>query len=231
MSIKENIDRVTASIAEAALRCGRQPEEITLCAVSKFHPLKAIEEAYAAGARVFGESRVQELCGKLRGWEKTCPDAEVQMIGHLQRNKVKKALEFCSCVQSVDSDGLIGELEKTAADLGKIQAILFEINSGEDVKSGYRDKAAFFRDVERALTCNHLRVEGLMTMAPLSGDEKTVRVAFRGLYELRKEAETRYPEINWKTLSMGMSGDYPVAIEEGATMVRIGTAIFGERQQ
>lgn len=228
MSIKDNVDRITASLAETALRCGRRPEEITLCAVSKFHPVSAIEEAYAAGVRIFGENRVQEFYPKLRNWDKA--DAEVQMIGSLQRNKVKKTLEICSLVQSVDRGELIDELEKTAAAMGKTQAILFEINSGEKAKSGYADKAAFFRDVEKALSGKHLRVEGLMTMAPLAGDEKAVRAAFRALYELRAEAETRYPEIRWKTLSMGMSGDYPIAIEEGATMVRIGTAIFGERR-
>jgi pyridoxal phosphate enzyme (YggS family) len=228
MGIKENIDRVTASIAETALRCGRSPGEITLCAVSKFNPLSAIESAYAAGVRVFGESRVQELDAKLRGWDKRRMDAEVQMIGTLQRNKVKKAVALCSCVQTVDRDELIDELEKMAAAMGKTQAVLFEINAGEDAKSGYGDKAAFFKGVERALAGKHLRVDGLMTMAPLAGDG--VRAAFRGLYMLREEARMRYPEINWKTLSMGMSGDYQVAIEEGATMVRIGSAIFGERQ-
>jgi pyridoxal phosphate enzyme (YggS family) len=156
------------------------------------------------------------------------------MIGPLQRNKVKKALELCSCIQSVDRDELIDEiekeLEKTAA--GKKQAILFEINSGEEAKSGYAERGAFFEGVEKALSCEHLRIEGLMTMAPFTDDEKIVRAAFRGLSRLREEAEARYPPIdgklNWKTLSMGMSGDYRIAIEEGATMVRIGTAIFGE---
>ena len=227
MSVKDNVSRITGSLAEIALRCGRRPEEITLCAVSKFHPISAIKEAYAAGVRVFGESRVQEFYPKLRDWDKA--DAEIQMIGPLQSNKVRKTLERCSLVQSVDRDELIDELERMAAAMGKTQAILFEINSGEDAKSGYPDKAAFFRGVERALSGKHLRVEGLMTMAPLTGDERAVRAAFRALFELRREAGTRYPEIDWKTLSMGMSGDYPIAIEEGATMVRIGTAIFGER--
>jgi pyridoxal phosphate enzyme (YggS family) len=230
MSIKDNVERITASLAETALRCGRRPEEITLCAVSKFHPIAAIEEAYAAGVRVFGESRVQEFYPKLRGWDKLREGAEVQMIGPLQRNKVKKTLETCSLVQSVDRDELIDELAKTAAAMGKTQGILFEIHSGEDTKSGYTDKAAFFRGVEKALSFRHLRVEGLMTMAPFTGGEKAVRAAFRALYELREEAAMRYPEAQWNTLSMGMSGDYPIAIEEGATMVRIGTAIFGERQ-
>jgi pyridoxal phosphate enzyme (YggS family) len=235
MGIKERVDIVTASIAETAVRCGRSPGDITLCAVSKFHPLPAIEEAYKAGARVFGESRVQEFYTKLQGWDKARQDARIHMIGPLQRNKVKKVLELCSCIQSVDRDCLIDEiekeLEKTAA-TGKKQAILFEINSGEEAKSGYADKGAFFEGVEKALSCEHLRIEGLMTMAPFTDDDKIVRTAFRALYRLREEAETRYPPIdgklNWKTLSMGMSGDYRIAIEEGSTMVRIGTAIFGE---
>jgi uncharacterized pyridoxal phosphate-containing UPF0001 family protein len=122
-------------------------------------------------------------------------------------------------------------LEKTAAAMGKIQAILFEINSGEEAKSGYAEWGAFFDGVEKALSGGHLRIEGLMTMAPFTDDEKIIRAAFRGLYRLREEAEARYPpidgKINWQTLSMGMSGDYQIAIEEGSTMVRIGTAIFG----
>jgi pyridoxal phosphate enzyme (YggS family) len=226
MGIRERIDRVRGFIAETALRCGRSPDAVTLCAVSKFHPLAAIEEAYAAGVRVFGESRVQELCGKLQGWNRA--DARIQMIGPLQRNKVKKAVELCSCVQSVDRDELIGELDKAAAALGKTQAVLFEINAGEDAKSGYADRPAFFQGVERALSCKNIRVEGLMTMAPFTDDEKMIRAAFRGLYELREEAAARYPEISWRTLSMGMSGDYRIAIEEGSTMVRIGTALFGD---
>jgi pyridoxal phosphate enzyme (YggS family) len=229
-SIKDNVDRITASLAEIALRCGRRPHEITLCAVSKFHPLSAIEEACAAGVRVFGESRVREFYPKFRDWDNSRGNAELQMIGPLQRNKVKKTLELCSLVQSVDRDELIGELAKTAAAMGKTQGILFEIHSGEESKSGYPDKAAFFRGVEKALSFRHLRVEGLMTMAPFTEDKKVIRAAFRALYELREEAAKRYPEAQWKTLSMGMSGDYPIAVEEGATMVRIGTAIFGERQ-
>jgi pyridoxal phosphate enzyme (YggS family) len=218
-----------ASIAETALRCGRSPESVALCAVSKFNPLEAVEEAYAAGIRVFGESRVQEFYEKLRGWDKT-GDAQIHMIGHLQRNKAQKAVEICSCVQSVDRDEIIDELDKAAAALGKILAVLFEINAGEDTKSGYADHSVFFRGVEKALSAKNLRVEGLMTMAPFTDDEKAVRTAFRNLYKLREEAASRYPEIHWDILSMGMSGDYRIAIEEGSTMVRIGTAIFGERQ-
>jgi pyridoxal phosphate enzyme (YggS family) len=228
MGIREGIDRVRASVAETALRCGRNVEDITLCAVSKFHPFSAVEEAYAAGIRVFGESRVQEFDAKLRGWGKA--DAQIHMIGSLQRNKARKAAELCACVQSVDRDGLIEELDRAAAELGKTQAILFEINAGEDAKSGYANRSAFLLGVEKALSCKNIRVEGLMTMAPFTDDERMVRAAFRGLYELRNEAASRYPEINWNTLSMGMSGDYRIAIEEGSTMVRIGTAIFGERQ-
>jgi pyridoxal phosphate enzyme (YggS family) len=237
MGIKERVDTVTASIAETALRCGRSPGDITLCAVSKFHPLSAIEEAYKAGVRVFGESRVQELYAKLQGWDKACKDAQIHMIGPLQRNKVKKALELCSCIQSVDRDEIIDEiekeLEKMAMTIEKVQPILFEINSGEEAKSGYEERGAFFEGVEKALACEHLRIEGLMTMAPFTDDEKIIRAAFRDLYRLREEAEARYPpidgKISWKTLSMGMSGDYRIAIEEGSTMVRIGTAIFGEQ--
>ncbi|MDR1230226.1 MAG: YggS family pyridoxal phosphate-dependent enzyme [Spirochaetaceae bacterium] len=228
MGIQERIDRVRASIAETAVRCGRSPDDVTLCAVSKFHPLSAVEEAFAAGVRVFGESRVQEICAKFQGWERA--DAQIHLIGPLQRNKVKKAAEFCSCVQSVDRDELVDELDTAAAARGKTLAVLFEINTGEDAKSGYADKSAFFQGVERALSRKNIRVAGLMAMAPFTDDEKTVRTAFRGVYKLREEAASRYPEIHWDTLSMGMSGDFQTAIEEGSTMVRIGTAIFGERQ-
>jgi pyridoxal phosphate enzyme (YggS family) len=230
MGIRENVESLTASIAEAALRAGRSPQDITLCAVSKFHPLAAVEEAYAAGVRVFGESRVQELYPKLRGWEALRKDARAHMIGRLQRNKAKKALEVCACVQSVDRIELIDELGALTKTADTPLAVLFEINSGEEAKSGFRDEAAFFQGVEKALGHKGLRVEGLMTIAPLAGGEEAARAAFRKAYRLREEARTRYPQARWDTLSMGMSGDYRIAIEEGSTMVRIGTAVFGERR-
>jgi pyridoxal phosphate enzyme (YggS family) len=155
------------------------------------------------------------------------------MIGRLQTNKVKKALPTVSCVQSVDRGDLIAALQKNAATLDKTISVLFEINAGEEAKGGYRDEAAFFADVETALGCSHIKIAGLMTVAPFVNDtndrERLARRAFRQTFELREKAAARYPEGSWAVLSMGMSGDYKIAIEEGSTMVRIGTAIFGER--
>ena len=231
MGIQENVHKTRQLIDEAAIKAGRKPAEITLCAVSKFHGLGAIEEAYAAGARVFGESRVQELYQKLKSWGASHADAGIHMIGGLQSNKVKKAVEVCCCVQSVDRDSLIVQLDEAAAAAGKTLTVLFEVNAGEAAKGGYADEAALCTGVEAALSAKHLCAGGLMTLAPdiTAAGERAVRQAFRNLARLRETLKKRYPEAGLETLSMGMSHDFRIAIEEGATMVRIGTAIFGER--
>jgi pyridoxal phosphate enzyme (YggS family) len=231
MGIKENVEKTRQLIDEAARGAGRKPEEITLCAVSKFHALSAVEEAYAAGARVFGESRVQELYEKLKTWGASHADVELHMIGALQSNKVKKAVEVCNCVQSVDRGSLIPQLEAATAGMEKTLTVLFEVNGGEAAKGGYRDEAALYADVEAVLTSAHLRAGGLMTMAPdiQTAGEAAVRQVFRNTARLWGSLKKRYPEAGFETLSMGMSNDFKIAIEEGSSMVRIGTAIFGGR--
>jgi pyridoxal phosphate enzyme (YggS family) len=231
MGIYDNIQKTRLVIDEAARGAGRKPEEITLCAVSKFHALSAVEEAYAAGVRVFGESRVQELYEKLKIWGASHADAELHMIGALQSNKVKKAVEVCNCVQSVDRGSLIAQLEAAAAGMGKTLTVLVEVNGGETAKGGYTDEAALCAGVEAVLQSASLRAGGLMTMAPdiMTASEAAVRRVFRKTARLLGTLEKRYPLAGLKTLSMGMSNDFRIAIEEGSTMVRIGTAIFGGR--
>lgn len=228
MSITEAILRVRERIENACARSGRSGEEVRLCAVSKFHGATAVEEAYNAGQRLFGESRVQEADGKFTGLKKTRPDIQVHLIGGLQRNKAKVAASLFDCIQSVDRDTLIDELGKLTQERGAGQAILLEMRTAETSKSGFPDADALCRAAEKALAHPGLALSGLMTMAPFTNDEKAIRRAFRTLVAARNLLEARFPG-RWRCLSMGMSNDFEIAIEEGATLVRIGTAIFGER--
>ena len=222
MSIASNLDRVNQQIADACVRAGRDPAEVTLIAVSKTFPTAAIAEAAASGQRQFGENRVQEALVKLDELPRhdltVNVDIDLHLIGHLQRNKARHAGRFAS-VQSVDSVRLA---EAVSRRLERDLPILLEVNVGaEDSKEGFS-----VADVERAfeqiseLPC--LRVDGLMTVAPEVADPEQVRPVF---HELRDLAE----RLSLSELSMGMTNDYAVAIEEGSTMVRIGRAIFGQR--
>ena len=221
---------------KACMRSGRKREDITLMAVTKFMPLEAVMEAWDAGIRCFGESRVQEAVSKLSGFRTERPGAELHLIGALQRNKAKTAAAFFDCIQSVDRESLAEELAKHASDRvrggGGTLPVLLELRTGEDSKSGFESPEALCSAVELILACPALRICGLMTLAPNTGEEAPVRAAFRKLAELRQELEKRFPnraELDLSCLSMGMSGDFETAIEEGSTMLRIGSAIFGER--
>ena len=231
MPISENIGRVRERAAEAARRAGRRPEEIALMAVSKTHPPERIREAYAAGLRLFGENRVQEFAGKAAALT-GLTGAEWHMIGHLQTNKASKAAELFGAVDSVDSVKLAEKLDASARSLGKKLAVLIEINvGGEAAKSGVAPDS---RDLEELLLAaprfEALEFRGLMTVPPFTGDPEGARPYFRTLRELRNSvAARRLPAIRMDTLSMGMSHDFEVAIGEGSTCVRVGTAIFGER--
>jgi pyridoxal phosphate enzyme (YggS family) len=238
----EDISPAVAAVRErmdaACARSGRKTEEIRLMGVSKFHPLEAIEAAWKAGLTLFGESRVQEAAGKFSDgagavFRKSHPEMELQMIGSLQRNKAKTAALLFDCVQSVGRDELITELGKhvsARADLGLAPLeLLLELNAGEESKSGYHGEDALLRGAEKLLSTPGLAAGGLMVMAPLTGDTAVIRRAFRSLTVLQARLRTRFPEGDWSCLSMGMSGDFEIAIEEGSTLVRIGTAIFGER--
>jgi pyridoxal phosphate enzyme (YggS family) len=238
----ENIAPAIAALRErigaACARSGRKPEEVRLMGVSKFHPAGAVEAARKAGLGLFGENRVQEAAAKFPGRDVSGegrPDIELHMIGSLQRNKAKAAVSLFDCIQSVDRDELIAELAKFAsarldqdhgfAPLG----VLLELNAGEESKSGYRNEDALLRGAEKLLAAPGLAARGIMIMAPFTGDTAAIRRAFRSLNALQGRLASRFPEGDWSCLSMGMSGDFETAIEEGSTLIRIGTAIFGER--
>ncbi len=231
MPIAENIARVRERVTEAARRAGRCPEEIALMAVSKTHPPERIREAHAAGLRLFGENRVQEFAGKAAALANLA-GAEWHMIGHLQTNKAGKAAELFGAVDSVDSLKLAEKLDAAARALRKKLSVLIEINvGGEAAKSGVAPDS---RELEELLLAaprlNALRFRGLMTVPPFTDDPEGARPYFRKLRHLRDLiAARRLHGVSMEVLSMGMSHDFEVAIEEGSTCVRVGTAIFGER--
>lgn len=226
--IAENLTRVRARIEEAEARGGRG-EHVTLVAVSKTVSPDRIAKAFDAGQRVFGENRVQEGVSKIAGLASQLPGAEWHLIGHLQRNKARAAVDAFSIIESVDSPVLAERLNALAADAGRKLPVLIEINvAGEESKHGFSPQE-FRGSVEKLLLMDHLDIRGLMTVAPLTADPEEVRPIFRHIRELRDWARDSFPGTGFRELSMGMSGDFEVAIEEGSTMVRIGRAIFGER--
>jgi pyridoxal phosphate enzyme (YggS family) len=231
MSIIENVIRVRERIAVAARRAGRNPDEIVLMGVSKTFPVERIREAYAAGLRVFGENRVQEFAEKA-GAVSDLTDAEWHLIGHLQSNKASKAADLFSAVDSVDSVRLAERLNAAAEKAAKTLPILIEINvGGEEAKSGVSpDSDELEKILMAAPNWGNLHVLGLMTVPPYSEDPEGARPFFRQLRDIRDQiASRRLPAIAMDVLSMGMSHDFEVAIEEGSTCVRVGTAIFGDR--
>lgn len=231
MSVPENVAKVRDQIAEAARRAARRTEEIALMAVTKTHSAESIREAHAAGIRLFGENRVQEFAGKASALADLA-GAEWHMIGHLQTNKAGKAAELFSAVDSVDSVKLAEKLDAAARTLGKKLSVLVEVNvGGEAAKSGV---ALGSRELEELLLAaprlEALDFHGLMTIPPYTNDPDQARPYFRKLRQLREAiAARKLPAVNMRTLSMGMSHDFAIAIEEGSTCIRVGTAIFGER--
>ena len=233
MSIAENLAAIHERMARAARRAGRAPEDVRLMAVSKTMPAEKIVEAYEAGQRLFGENRVQEFADKYGGLERL-RDAEFHMIGHLQSNKAAKAAELFSAVDSLDSAKVGDRLSAATGELRKTLAVLIEINiGGEEAKSGIaHDSPELEAIFAAAPNWPHLRIQGLMTVPPFTDDPEGARVYFRKLRELRDRLAARsLTSIKLDVLSMGMSHDFEVAIEEGSTCVRIGTAIFGERKR
>jgi hypothetical protein len=231
MPVASNISHILEQVAAAARRSGRGPAEVSLMAVTKTQPSERIREAYAAGLRLFGENRVQEFAGKARALQDLA-DARWRMIGHLQTNKAAKAVEMFSAVDSVDSLRLAERLNAAAGALGKKISVLIEINvGGEAAKSGVAAESAELQELlHGAAGLEHLEFQGLMTVPPFSDDPQQARPYFRKLRELRDRIATRHlPGVGMQVLSMGMSHDFAVAIEEGSTCVRVGTAIFGER--
>jgi PLP dependent protein len=231
MSIAENIAWVRGRIAAAARRADRNNAEITLMGVSKTFPAERIREAYAAGLRVFGENRLQEFSDKATAL-RNLPDAEWHMIGHLQTNKAAKAAELFNAVDSLDSVRLADKLNASAESASKILSVLIEINvGGEQAKSGVAPDSDELEQILRsAPRWRNLEMRGLMTVPPYTEDPEGSRSYFRQLRQIRDRiAQRMLPQIGTAVLSMGMSHDFEVAIEEGATCVRVGTAIFGDR--
>ncbi|MEW8978666.1 MAG: YggS family pyridoxal phosphate-dependent enzyme [Symbiobacterium sp.] len=227
-NIKENIGLIQEQIRQAALRAGRDPAGVKLIAVSKTRTVAEIEEALACGIRDFGENRVQELRSKAPLLAEEGPTWH--LIGTLQTNKVKQALEWAELIHSLDRVSLLEELVKQAERRGRPCDVLVQVNvSGEATKHGLApgDLEPFLRRVAQQ---RWVRVRGLMTMAPYSPDPEQARPYFRRLRELRDQMRALGLEgVSMEHLSMGMSGDFVVGVEEGATMVRVGTAIFGPR--
>jgi len=231
MSISENIAEVRERIAAAARRAGRNANEIALMAVTKTHPPERIREAHKAGLRLFGENRVQEFSGKADALS-DLQQAEWHMIGHLQTNKAIKAGELFRAVDSVDSLKLAEKLDAAARALAKKLDVLIEVNvGGEAAKTGIApDSPELDELLMAAPRFPSLDIRGLMTVPPYTEDPDGARVYFRKLRDLRDAIRKRkLPATSWDMLSMGMSHDFEVAIEEGSTCVRVGTAIFGER--
>lgn len=217
MTIKERLQRIWGTL----------PEGVSLVAVSKFHPAEAVQEAYDAGQRIFGESRPQEMAAKA----KVLPtDIEWVMIGHLQTNKVKMIAPFVSLIASVDSERLIDEIEKQAAKNERTIDILLEVHiADEESKSGW--STSELNDYLRSgalQALQHIRVRGVMTIATNTDEESIIRRDFQRIKDIFDELKPTFGE-SFDTLSIGMSDDYPIALEYGSTMVRIGTAIFGNR--
>lgn len=228
MSISENLSQVRERMAAACERAGREPGEVTLIAVSKTKPVSMLMEAYDAGTRVFGENKVQEILEKLPQMPEDCV---FHMIGHLQTNKVHQVVGKVSMIHSVDSLRLAEKIEKESEKKGIVSDILLEVNAArEESKFGF-----FLEETEEAVksiaALPHVRVKGLMTIAPNVENAEDNRKVFQDLYQLYVDIKSKNIDNDtMSVLSMGMTGDYEVAIEEGATMIRVGTGIFGSRQ-
>jgi hypothetical protein len=231
MSIAKNLERVQERMHSAAQRAGRATNDVILMGVSKTVSPPQIREAYSAGLRVFGENRVQEFAGKADAL-RDLRDAEWHMIGHLQTNKAAKAVELFAHIDSADSLRLAQKLNSAAAETGKRLSLLIEINiAGETAKSGVApDSTALEELLQAAAQLPSLEIRGLMTVPPYNEDPEQSRPYFRKMRALfDKIAARNLPAVEMKVLSMGMSHDFEIAIEEGATCIRVGTAIFGER--
>ena len=222
--LKENLEEVEEKIAKACERAGRAREEVTLIAVSKTKPIEMLQEIYDEGIRDFGENKVQELCAKME-------DMKWHMIGHLQRNKVKYIVDKVTLIHSVDSLRLAETISREAEKKGVTVPILIEVNiAGEETKFGLSSKEEVISLTEQIAALPNLSVKGLMTVAPPAKDPEENRPFFREIRQLSVDITNKnIDNVSMEILSMGMTNDYTVAIEEGATMVRVGTGIFGAR--
>lgn len=226
--VTEQLYRIQERIAEACSRAGRSPSEVTLIAVSKTKPIPMLSEAYEAGARDFGENKVQEI---LKKQPQLPEDIRWHMIGHLQTNKVRQIVGKACLIHSVDSVKLAEEIDKESAKQGIVTPILLEVNvAEEESKFGFRleeTEAA----IDEMASLSHILVRGLMTIAPFVEDPEENRQFFRKLHQFYVDMQSKKADnVSISVLSMGMTGDFEVAVEEGATMVRVGTGIFGARE-
>jgi len=225
--IQSNLSEVEQNILDACKKSGRNREDITLIAVSKTKPVSLLEDAYNAGVRDFGENKVQEMCEK---YEVMPKDISWHMIGHLQTNKVKYLIGKTALIHSVDSYKLACEIEKQAAKHDCIMDILIEVNIAEEESKFGLAEEEVIHLVKEIAKLPHVRIRGLMTVAPYVVDSEENRAFFRKIKQLSVDIDNQnIDNVSMDILSMGMTGDYMVAIEEGATMVRVGTGIFGER--
>ena len=249
MGLADNIERVQEQIAHACARSGRPLSDVTLVAVSKTCPAEIVAEAYRLGLRDFGENRVEEAREKIPNTQYQIsnpaseirlsqPDLRWHLVGHLQSRKAEEAVALFDVIHSVDSVKLAEKLNRLCSEAGRVMPVLLECNvSGEESKYGFpvvtaADKARWVANVEAILAKGSgVRVEGLMTIAPIVSHAQDTRPVFRALRQLRDELATRFPQTDWRHLSMGMTDDFEIAIEEGATLVRVGRAIFGERRR
>ena len=225
--VRENLETVEANIRYDSSHAGRSRDEVTLIAVSKTKPVSMLMEAYDSGIRIFGENKVQEMCDK---YEQMPKDIQWHMIGHLQRNKVKYIIDKAALIHSVDSLRLAETIQEEAAKHQVVMPILVEVNVAmEETKFG-TSLAEAMELVEQISHFPNIRIEGLMTIAPFVEDPEENRKYFRALKKLAVDINNKnIDNVHVRILSMGMTNDYMVAIEEGATMVRVGTGIFGER--
>jgi len=226
-TVETNLLLLRERIEKAALRVGRKAGEIRLMGASKTQPVDKIREAYAAGLTLFGENRVFEGAEKFRELPE---DIELHLIGHLQRNKAKTAAEAYSCIQSIDKKSTVEAVCKYLSPESPVIRILLEVNtSGEESKQGCTDESQLYRLIDDLLPMKQVEIGGLMTIGPFTREEARIRKAFVMLRDLFEQCCTRYSELRLTELSMGMSSDFELAIEEGSTLVRVGTALFGSR--
>ena len=227
LKISQNVDRIRAEMVEACKRAGRDPKEVKLCAASKVRDVETVSYAATLPIDIFGENRVQEFVQKRDAG--AYRDTPYHFIGHLQTNKVKQVVG-CALIHSVDSSKLLQKVNSEAEKIGIVQNILIEVNiGGEESKSGC-NPADLWGLLEEAGSCKNLHVKGLMTIPPVADSPEEARPYFAKMRALFDEAAGKnLPNVEMEILSMGMSGDFATAIEEGATVVRVGTAIFGAR--
>lgn len=229
--IKDNIKAIEEKINNACLKAGRNPGDVKLMAVSKFHTCEEIIQAIEAGITLFGENRVQESMEKFPKILEKYNSIQLHLIGQLQRNKVKTILPYITTVQSVDRVELVEEIIKQASklNLSKPLNLLFEYHTGEESKSGFTNTDDLYSAIEIASKSELVICNGFMTMAPFTQDKKLIEKSFTMLKDISDKAKKDFPDLPFTELSMGMSSDYEIACELGSTLVRIGTAIFGAR--